>query len=407
MKTRFPSILGVFAAILMVASFVIPVNIAAPSAVSADPGIMKWDTISTPNQMIGKNDILNAHGLGANTGQGSEILSMAVGNDGMTVAAVVRTWIPPGDPAAASALNPYQYVNVFYYSNTLGIAFTITRWTALIRRPNWPNLTVSQYFGGNLFQVAIAPDDPKFMAVTADHINQFATTDTDLTTNPGPKMIWVTTDAGQNWDLAYDGAGGGTNVFDLGATETIRALDISIDYGGKRDIGFVTANAIGSGARWFVRASNGFTGWLPQLNADGTAAGVDTALTYDAIKFSPTYNGDSAVVSGLLHRGTATYFQVALRDLNQNTTLQYAYGAPGIEVKNPASPAGIFTGRKRGLNNVCLQLPSDFSGQSSSLRRAYVSLDAFTLQHCPLPPAKLPEPSKTVSTGLTTPPPMS
>ena len=96
MKTRFPSILGVFAAILMVASFVIPINIAAPSAVSADPGIMKWDTISTPNQMIGKNDLLNAHGLGANTGQGSEILSMAVGNDGMTVAAVVRTWIAPG-----------------------------------------------------------------------------------------------------------------------------------------------------------------------------------------------------------------------------------------------------------------------------------------------------------------------
>ena len=99
-------------------------------------------------------------------------------------------------------------------------------------------MCVSQYLGGNLFQVAIAPDDPKFIAVTADHINQFSASDTDLTTNPGPKMIWVSTDAGQNWDLAYDGAGGGTNTFDLGATETIRNLDISIDYGGKRDIGF-------------------------------------------------------------------------------------------------------------------------------------------------------------------------
>jgi len=61
MKTRFPSILGVFAAILMVASFVLPVNIAAPAAVSADPGIMKWDTVSTPASIEGKNDVLNLH----------------------------------------------------------------------------------------------------------------------------------------------------------------------------------------------------------------------------------------------------------------------------------------------------------------------------------------------------------
>ena len=260
MRLKHPGILGVLAAILMVASFVIPVNIAAPAAVSADPGIMKWDTVSTPNSVVGQNDLLNVHGLGANTGMGNEILSLAVGNDGMTLAAIVRTWSPPLNPAGAAG----GYINEFYYSNTAGIAFIITRWTALIRRPNWPNLGVTQYLGGNLFQVAIAPDDPKFIAVTADHINQFSASDTDLTTNPGPKMIWVSTDAGQNWDLAYDGAGGGSNTFDLGLTETIRNLDISIDYGGKRDIGFVTANALGGGqgSRWFVRASTGFTGWL-------------------------------------------------------------------------------------------------------------------------------------------------
>ncbi len=59
MKTRFPRILGVFAAIFMVASFVIPVSIAAPAAVSADPGIMRWDTVLTPNSMPLKNDIDN------------------------------------------------------------------------------------------------------------------------------------------------------------------------------------------------------------------------------------------------------------------------------------------------------------------------------------------------------------
>ena len=101
MKTRFPSILGVFAAILMVASFVVPMNIAAPAAVTADPGIMKWDTVHTPGSGVGYNDILNTHGLGANTGMGSEVLDMVAGNDGMSMAFIVRTYA-----GALSALMP-------------------------------------------------------------------------------------------------------------------------------------------------------------------------------------------------------------------------------------------------------------------------------------------------------------
>ena len=100
MKTRFPSILGVFAAILMVASFVVPMNIAAPSPVSADPGIMKWDTVSTPGAVDGKNDIMNLHPqdpsppLGwSNDGWGSEIIDQAVANDGMTIYTVARAAI--------------------------------------------------------------------------------------------------------------------------------------------------------------------------------------------------------------------------------------------------------------------------------------------------------------------------
>jgi hypothetical protein len=93
-----------------------------------------------------------------------------------------------------------------------------------------------------LFQVAIAPDDPKFLVIT--------TSDPSITTGQsttGPILIWVSTDAGQNWDLAFDGAS-------LTATETIRNIDVSIDYGGKRDIGFVTVDSsgvAGSHAQYF------------------------------------------------------------------------------------------------------------------------------------------------------------
>ncbi|MCX6006278.1 MAG: hypothetical protein NTZ34_03340, partial [Chloroflexi bacterium] len=368
MKIRFPGILGVFSVILMVVSFIIPVNIAVPSAVSADPGIMKWDTVSTPGSYPTQNDILNFHATGANTGQGSEVLDLAVGSDGTTLIAIVRTW--------SSATAKY-YVNKIYRSANSGISFSGSRDSALRRNPVWAATGKNR----NIFQVALAPDDPKFIVIST---SQPAKTSTTWITG-GPVCLWVSTDSGQNWDLAFDGNG------NLGAYETIRDFDVSIDYGGKRDIGFVTVGggATGvEGGRFVVRSSTGFTGWTAQLNANGTAAdtlGAATAsgIQYEAIKFSPTYNGDSSVALVYADDTTAvngaTYFQVALRDLNQNTTLQYAYGFPGIEVKNPASPAGNSPGASE-LNNVCLQLPSDFSGQSSSLRRAYVSLDAFTFK---------------------------
>jgi hypothetical protein len=369
----------------MVASFVIPAHIAAPSAVSADPGIMKWDTVSTPNSVVGMNDVLNAHvgptGLFADIARGSDILDMVAGNDGMTNVFIARAWLDAGTAGiiagnAAPAQAPGwlaiagaggRYQNVLYYSNTSGIADTITRYFALVRHPNFNA-------GSNLFQVAIAPDDPKVFAVTSDN----------GVLGTGPRMIWITVDAGQNWDLAFDGVG-------LEAVETIRDLDISIDYGGKRDIGFCTVNGT-LGGRWVVRSSTGFTNWLAQLNANGTAVNALGAVTasgidYLAIKFSPTYNGDSSValvyanaaIVGAEPFANATYFNVAFRDLNQNTTLGFAYAFVGIEVKNPASVGGASPNWAQ-LNNVDLELPSDFSGQSASLRRAYISLDALTFK---------------------------
>ena len=369
MKTRFPRIPGVFAATLMVACLVVPMNIAAPSTVSADPGIMKWDTVATPGSYATQNDILNLHGMGANTGQGSEILDLATGNDGKTLIAIVRTF-----NNGATAATRF-YFNRIYRSSNSGISFSASRDTALRRNAMWAPAGSNR----NIFQVALAPDDPKFIVISSS-----AAVPTSTGWNSGgPVCLWVSTDTGQNWDLAYDGAG------ILNPGETIRDIDVSIDYGGKHDLGFVTTSA--TGGRFVVRPSTGFTSWVDQLNPDGVAAGFDTTAWYDAIKFSPTYNSDSSIA--LVYSNAtdpndpangSTYFQVALRDLNQNLTLQYSYSGLGIEVRNPASSAGSSPGALQ-LNNASLQLPSDFSGQSSSLRRAYVSLDAFTFKQPVVP----------------------
>ena len=95
MLIRLPAAIRMLLLTIMVAALVIPINIVFSDKISADPGIMKWDVISTPGAAWGKWDINNMHGLGANTGQGSEILDMVMGNDGKTVVAVVRMWVPP------------------------------------------------------------------------------------------------------------------------------------------------------------------------------------------------------------------------------------------------------------------------------------------------------------------------
>ena len=384
MKTRFPSILGVFAAIFLVASFVIPASIAAPAAVSADPGIMRWDTIMTPEAFPLKGDIDNTYikgntwtppgGDGSNVPRGSEILSQAVGNDGMTIAWIVRDW-----GYTLTQFNP-GYSNGLVWSNTAGITAVGSKELGLIRATGFvigvgdPDLGFAQ--GGtagtgpwngapaNCYQVAIAPDAPSFIAVTCDPASGPAAGGIDNTGfGAGPKRIFVSSDSGNTWDDA--------GVPALAANEFIRNIDISIDYGGKRDIGFVTETGAGAG-EWFVRASSGFNSWAAQAVMPGPGGPYD----YYAIKFSPTYNGDSSVALVAADMATGTYYNVAQRDLNQNTTVGWAFGT-SILVSNISD--ALHSPYIANLNNVVLQLPSDFSGQSSSLRRAYISLDAMGL----------------------------
>ncbi len=73
----------------------------------------------------------------------------------------------------------------------------------------------------------------------------------------------------------------------------------------------------------------------------------------------------------------ATYYNIALRDLDQNITLSWAFTTPGIEVKRPNMGDQIASPSFATLNKADLELPSDFSGQAASLRRAYISLDSY------------------------------
>jgi hypothetical protein len=161
----------------------------------------------------------------------------------------------------------------------------------------------------------------------------------------------------------------------------IGSIDISPTYAGKRDIavGIRTGDADEAEVLWVVQ-SGGYAGWksqdLTQLNdAQGDPVGD---IDIEALKFSPTYVGDAAIAIVFSNdEGAATdgtFYNIALRDLSSTSDVTGWAFTSSVEVKNQESDAGDSPDADE-ITIADLELPSDFSGQSASLRRAYISTD--------------------------------
>jgi len=332
MKTKYPSIFGVLAIFMLVASLVVPANLVSPTTAEAgfDAGVCKWDTLEMPNSQVGRWDIL----------AGSEVNKLVVAPDDSTLLSVVN---------APHASYGWGGNSVLMVGSMKGINWDYHPQTHLVSDMNTKYPGIIPAAEHNVLDVACAPDDAKFWAVvTSGNV-------TGAWVN-APVEVWVTDDAGSNWEC--------TNLATTVAVagSTIGCIDISADYGGKRDI----AVGLRAGGTFsiYVLPSTGFAGWnLQTLVAPvtGTADVID-------LKFSPTYDGDESMA--VVYSSTHTYYNVALRDLATNDIESWALStspeACGVTpgTSSPTS-AEIIT--------ADLELPSDFSGQSASLRRAYVS----------------------------------
>jgi hypothetical protein len=300
-------------AFVLAASLIIPANVVAPQPAQA--GVMKWDIIQTPGYVTTRNDIMRQ----------SEIDRFVVSPAGTMLAIVTKL-----DTPAMSYLTSSDGIS-WGGSTELSRAM-LTTWGVIV----------------NCWDVAAAPDDPNCYAIV-----------TSSSTVDAPVEVWVTNNSGAKFEVA--------NLSPLlGPAESIRSISISQLYADKRDIAVATTTGAGGG-RILAISSKNFGSWQTQLNP---LPGID----YFDIEFSPTYNGDSSLAM-VYANATATYFNIGFRDINNNSTLSFAYSSPGIEVKNPASAASSSPGLAN-LRGADMDLPADFSGQSASLRRAYVSLDA-------------------------------
>lgn len=343
---KYPSMFGVLAALLLVASFIVPSHLVTPSSVEADPAVCAWDTLTPP---------VTLHPIYKYT----DTVDMSV--SGSTVAFVVRATIPSSGISRGSFGGN---ANVLVITTNSGISTSTGAWTNWTLE--WDRLfsgapTNDPWNGENVYLVALAPDNPNIIAIV---------TDAPGGTGPGsgPKEVWITTNGGGKWEV--------TNLRSLSgfdAAEYIRWIDISVDYGGRRDIAVGTVDGSGGGDVYVLK-STGFTGWIKQGFDAGAGIG-----DFFAGRFSPSYASDAALAL-VFADTTATYYNISLRDIDRNQHRDWAFPmtlpTKVVEVRNPASGAGASPANTQ-LNRADLELPSDFSGAAASLRRAYISLDAY------------------------------
>ena len=354
MKTKYPSMFGLLAVFMLVAALVIPANLANPAPVEADPGICKWDTLGVPGAVVGKRDIANP----------SEVNTIYAGPDNATVIATVNVapGVTPGAVGTAA-------INLWTTGNN-GINWSGSAYSHLLTAMAADNALMLAA-NMNVWDAVIAPDDAKFWAVvTSDNVTN------------GPVNVWITENGGGTWQNTQLNV---ATAMDDGVTEPIGCIDISPDYGGQRDIGAgLRTGANGNPIEIWVVKSKGFGGWQLQTVAATTSIPVgNTAAATNAdiedLKFSPTYVGDAAMAvvfsmpGNVVATDRGTFYNVALRDLATNAINQWAF-PKSVEVRDPNDNLGDSPDLVT-IVSADLELPSDFSGQSASLRRAYVSID--------------------------------
>ena len=350
MKTRY---FGFLAVLILVASFVVPGNMASPTSVEAAPGLMEWKIVDTPDSEVGRTmSLYTPVRAGAETGSG--IIQLLVASDGNTIWALVRDGGQTTDGDGDIRL---------FRSTDGGRTWSGGKHTALTRDMNDAGDDVV------VWRMAISPDDPKIIAVACSIRTSIGVATTGIN-----QQVWISTDKGDNWDNTNWPPAGGTIV---SGTDLISTMDISMEYG-SRELLVGTRDGAGLGTDNIqTMKMPGYGGWNIQ---DTTGAPVSSnPFTGDVIvaKFSPTYVGDSTIAvvyTDATGGHTGTFLCTGVHDLATNKTAWQA--GNHVEIMNSGGTPYTSSPRINEIITADMQLPSDFSGQSASLRRIYVSTDA-------------------------------
>ena len=206
----------------------------------------------------------------------------------------------------------------------------------------WTDISRSLGAAAPWTELAIAPDDPKIVAVV---------------TNAGTE-VYLSIDGGANF------AATGLSS-KLSGGERVKCLAISPGYG-RRDISAGTSTSNGNGRVW-VNIMDGFpSGWQDMSTG---ATGWSNADVF-AVEYSPGFDADGTllaiVASGPPPNTDDTYLYIGIRDLGGNATTWNSFAGYPVEISQsgqdtPGTP----------LTYADLALPSDYSGGLPPHRHVY------------------------------------
>ncbi len=377
MKVKYSSFLGILVALMLVASFVVPARLMSPEPVSAasEQSKMQWWTVDTPDNELGqtKNLYSPIWPTAAGTESGSELIKLLVGSNGTTMYVIyARTAVGTTalGPPPVSSLDDALFARVrFMKSNDGGRSWSGANYNNLVR--DWLNPTTfspGQYPKVCIWDMVIAPDNPNVVAVAASYVGNPVIAGEGINIH----RVFISMDGGSNWENTQWAPAAPAPLPDT----YISAMDISMDYGARSILvgcrrGVVTAD---NNMLWTMKMP-GYGGWNAQNTDNGTPASINP---FDgdiiAAKFSPTFNGDSTIVV-IYANAVGTYMVTGVADIAKNTTTWQPAGTH-VEIMRPTDSPN-FSPNINEIITAMIQLPSDFSGQSASLRRVYVSTDSI------------------------------
>jgi hypothetical protein len=338
MKISYTRIVGSLAVLLLVVSFLVPAKLASPTPVEADPGLMEWTIVDTPDSEA--NQTKQLHTPWEN---GTELIKLAVGNNGsfMYVLSRERAYTTP------TKTEGVNYGILLYKSVNGGVSWFNSPSRALAAAAA-ANGHVTNMYEMIVWDMALAPDDFNLLIV--------AISDKDT---PEDQYVYITTDGGTKWE--------DTNWAEPDAEDNlISTMDVSMEYG-SRDILVGTRDGTGADTNNLqTMRIPGYGGWTPQT--------MPAAGDVIVAKFSPTYVGDSTIAV-VYSDADSTELMTGSHDLSTNVTTWQAAGLH-VEIKNAASAQNDSPDVDE-IITADMDLPSDFSGQSASLRRFYISTDAI------------------------------
>ncbi len=203
----------------------------------------------------------------------------------------------------------------------------------------WTDISRGLGAGAPWTELAIAPDDPRVVAVVTNGTE-----------------VFVSIDGGANF--AATGLSG-----KLSGGERVQCLAISPSYG-RRDITVGTSTGSGNGKVW-INILNGFpAGWRDMSSG---AVGWSNADIF-AIEYSPGFAVDSTIlaVAATAAPSSSTLLYIGFRDIGGNTTSWNNSSGYPVEISQsgqdtPGTP----------LTYADIALPADYIGTSPSNRHVY------------------------------------